>query len=88
MSDFELIADPKGLFLDVKYPENEKPRYTIDLMKLECTCKGYTIEQARAKKENRTPKICKHLDEVAFRIRNSGINFNKYLPKGVSFPND
>ncbi len=81
MSDFELIPDPKGLFLDVKYPDEEKSRYTIDLIKWTCTCTGHTMEQARAKREARKPKNCKHLEEVIFRIRHAGIKLGRFLLK-------
>lgn len=80
MSEFDLIPDPKGFFLDVKYPQ-EKARYTIDLIKWTCTCTGHTIEQARAKKEKRKTKNCKHLEEVVFRIRHAGIKLGRFMIK-------
>ena len=62
--DFDLIPDVRGLFVDVKYPHEDKPRYTLDLITMKCTCMGNTME-----------KDCKHLDEVRFRIRNSTFRF-------------
>jgi len=79
--DFELIPDEKGFYLEVKYPLEDKPRYHIDLIKWDCTCIGCTMEQAKAKKENRKPKDCKHLDEVRFRIRHAGIKLGRFLLK-------
>lgn len=80
MSDFDLIPDPRGLFLDVVYPQ-EKPRYSIDLLKWTCTCTGHTTEWARAINEKRKPKNCKHLEEVVFRIRHAGIKLGRFLLK-------
>lgn len=80
MDEFELIPDPKGFFLDVKYPD-EPPRYTIDLIKMECSCLGFTIEQARADKDNRKAKYCKHLDEVQFQLRHAGIKLGRFKVK-------
>ena len=81
MSDFDLIPDNKGFYVDVKYPDEDKPRYSIDLIKWTCTCTGYTTEMARAKNENRKPKNCKHLEEVVFRIRHAGIKLGRFLIK-------
>ena len=73
MSDFDFIPDKKGLFLDVKYPEEEKSRYIINLIRWTCTCIGHTIELARAINEKRKAKNCKHLKEVVFRMRHAGM---------------
>lgn len=62
--DFDLIPDERGLFVDVKYPLEDEPRYTIDLIIMSCTCMGNTMGMN-----------CKHLDEVRFRIRSSTIRF-------------
>lgn len=80
--DFDLVPDKKGLFLDVKYPHEKKPRYTIDLIKWTCTCTGHTMEQAKAQKfETHKAKNCKHLEEVVFRIRHAGIKLGRFLIK-------
>ncbi len=41
LSDFNLIPDKLGLYLDVKYDHEEKPRYFIDVKRQECTCMGF-----------------------------------------------
>jgi len=41
MSDFNLIPDKNGFFLDIKYPHEKRPRYFIDIKKQECTCAGF-----------------------------------------------
>jgi len=80
LSDFDFIPDKQGLFLDVKYPEEEKPRYTIDLIGWTCTCTGHTMECSRVKKDKSyKPKNCKHLEEVVFRIRHAGIKFGRFV---------
>lgn len=79
--DFDLTPHNNGFFLDVKYPHEDKARYTIDLLKMECECTGYTVEQARADKEKRKPKNCKHLEEVVFRIRHAGIKLGRFVIK-------
>ena len=79
--DFDLLPDNKGFFLDVKYPHEDKPRYTIDLLKWECTCTGFTVELARAVRDQSKPKNCKHLEEVVFRIRHAGIKLGRFLIK-------
>lgn len=66
--EFELIPDKKGLFVDVQYPGEEKPRYTIDLRKMICTCMGNTMGMD-----------CKHLEEVRFRIHNATARFRRDL---------
>lgn len=81
MSDFDLVPDKRGLYVDVVYSDMIKPLYIIDLLNWDCTCIGYTIEQARAKKENRKPNNCKHLEEVVFRLRHAGIKLGKFLIK-------
>lgn len=79
--DFDLIPDPKGLFLDVKYPDEDKARYSIDLLKWTCTCVYHTIEQARVVNGKKKAKNCKHLEEVVFRIRHAGIKLGRFLLK-------
>jgi len=79
--DFDLVPEPKSLHVYVKYPHEMEPRYTIDLIKMECECKGYTMEQAKAAKDNRSPKNCKHLDEVEFRVRHAGIKLGRFRIK-------
>ena len=79
--DFDLWPDNKGLFLDVKYPHEDKPRYSIDLLEWTCTCEGHTVEQGRAANEGRKPKNCKHLEEVVFRLRHAGIKLGRFLVK-------
>jgi len=79
--DFDFIPDKRGFHIDVKYPSEDIPRYQIDLIKMNCTCIGYTIDQAKAKKEKRTPNDCKHLKEVKFRIRYAGIKLGRFLIK-------
>lgn len=41
MSDFNLIPDKRGFYLDVKYPHETKPRYFIDMIRRFCTCAGF-----------------------------------------------
>ena len=81
MSEFALIADRKGLFVYVQYPEEEKPRYTIDIIKGECECTGYTILQAKAAKLKCKPNNCKHLEELVFVLRQATIKMGKDLLK-------
>lgn len=71
MNEFELIPDERGLFIDVQYPGEEKPRYSIDLIKMICTCMGNTMGLD-----------CKHLKEVRFRIRHAGFRLNLVKIKG------
>jgi hypothetical protein len=66
--DFDLIPDERGLFVDVKYPDEEKPRYTIDLITMICTCMGNTMNMK-----------CKHLEEIDFRIHNATARFWREL---------
>jgi len=66
MSDFALTPDKKGFFVDVEYPEDETPRYSINLIKMKCTCMGFTMRER-----------CKHIEEVKFRLRDAGIQFGK-----------
>ena len=80
--DFDLVADPKGLFLDVQYPHEDKPRYTIDLIKWICTCTWHTMEQSHHNRDaSHKAKNCKHLDEVVFRIRHADIKLGRFLLK-------
>ncbi len=81
--DFDLVPDSRGFFLDVKYPHEDKPRYTIDLTGWTCTCEGHTIEWARSINEKRNPKNCKHLEEVVFRLRHAGIKLGRFLVKAA-----
>lgn len=80
MSEFDFIPDKNGFHLDVFYV-GEKPRYQINLLKMDCTCTGFTIEQAKAKSENRKPNNCKHLEEVRFRLRHAGIKLGRFRIK-------
>lgn len=41
LSNFNLVCDKQGLYLDVKYPHEERPRYFIDIKRQECTCMGF-----------------------------------------------
>ena len=77
--DFNLIPEATGLYVHEKNPHEKKPRDTIDLIKMEFECQGYTIEQAKAAKGKRKPKNCKHLDEVVFRVRHAGIKLGRFL---------
>ena len=57
--DFRLVMQVTNPnWVDVIYPEG--PRYMINVANWSCTCKGDTIEQAKAKNENRKVKDCKH----------------------------
>ncbi len=56
---FKLIPDKAGgLFIDVMYPGEDKPRYMIDLVKMECTCQGFIQH-----------KKCYHITEVRERVK-------------------
>ena len=75
--DFDLEFDQRGLVVDVQYPQEDKPRYSIDLLNMECTCTGYIIEKATARRESRSPQSCKHLQEVEFRLLLTGIRLGR-----------
>lgn len=77
MQDFDLLPDNQSFHVYVKYPD-EEPRYIIDWIKMDCTCMGFTIEQAKAVKENREAKYCKHLEEVRFRVRHASIKLGMF----------
>lgn len=68
--DFDLTPDTQGLFLDVKYPHEDKPRYTIDLINMSCTCMGFTMG-----------KMCKHIEEVKFRLNHAGVKLGRFKIK-------
>jgi len=69
--DFRLIISPTNPnWVDVVYPDG--PRYMIDIAKWSCTCKGDTIEQAKAKNENRKVKDCKHKKRLKSKISLTG----------------
>lgn len=79
--DFDLIPDERGFYVHVQYVD-EPPRYTIDLFKWDCTCLGFMMAQAKAKRDNTKPNNCQHLEECVFRIRHAGIKLGKFLMKG------
>ena len=54
MADFELIQDENfPWWVEVWYPQEEKPRYLINMRTGKCTCKGNTHNL-----------LCKHLKEL------------------------
>lgn len=57
MSDFNLVCG-KGLFLDVKYTHEQKPRYFIDIKKQICTCAGFMFTSH-----------CKHFTKYLNKLR-------------------
>ena len=57
MSDFNLICDKRGFYLDVKYPHESRPRYFIDMKKQECTCAGFMFGS-----------ICKHIKKYRNKL--------------------
>lgn len=53
MTDFKLIPDKKlGIWIDVQYPDEERPRYMMNIERKTCTCIGSSLG-----------KDCKHLKE-------------------------
>ena len=57
LTEFDLIPDEKSFFLHVKYPDEQTPRYSINMSNHSCSCKGWAIRQN-----------CKHVLEYDRRL--------------------
>ena len=67
--DFRLVMQPTNPnWVDVIYPEPIGPKYMINIANWSCTCKGDTIELAKAKNEKRKAKDCKHKARLKLKI--------------------
>ena len=67
--DFRLVMQVTNPnWIDVIYPAPIGPKYMINVEKWSCTCTGDTIEQAKAKNENRKVKDCKHKKRLKSKI--------------------